>query len=312
MEHRNPSGRAYGLAPHLAVACPRRGLTEVFDWGSVGRGAVPFGPPAAAYPAVPSRTGGQGWEVAVKSRGTNRFVKAAVGVVGVALLGWLVYALSPEVRCFAAATLGRSGPPAAPLLIRMLGDHDGRVTAAAITALAEIGPGAVPTLSEALTHPDPATRRWAATVLGTIGPPAMPAAPALFERLGTEDDAQAQESAAGALGRIGREDADIRQKLIELLRQTDARLRAAAAEGLGHMRAFAKPAVPALIQALRDADKTVRNEAEEALERIQRVSMDDAPLRQQIDAALRAANAARGPNPPPETRSPSASGPSPP
>jgi HEAT repeat protein len=223
----------------------------------------------------------------MKPRPKQRFAKAVVAVLGIVFLGWWVYALSPEVRCLAAAALGRVGPRAAPLLVRMMGDRDGPVTAAAINALTEIGPGAVPALTEALTDQDAAIRRWAATTLGGISPPASQAVPTLWERLDAEDDSLAHEAVAGALGRIGRGDTDIRQKLIGLLGRPEARLRAGAAEALGQMREFSRPAIPALIQALRDADRNVREEAKEALERIGRtLYKDDPALREQIDAAI--------------------------
>jgi HEAT repeat protein len=261
-------------------------------------------------------------------RGKKRLLMLAIGLLGVGFIGFEAYLLSPDARLLAISALKSVGPSAAPALVSMLGDANGRVQSEAVRALVAMGSGGVPALVHALSHTNLIIRGSAAAALGAIGPPAAEAVPVLLERLRVEDDDNARDAAAAALGEIAGCDDRVLAELLQMLGDDRPALRAAAAEGLGHMRAqapsavpalvraltdregtvraaaaeglgqlraLAKSAVPALILARQDSDEKVKEEATEALERIARMLReDDAALRDQIFAALHQAEAPPG------------------
>ena len=114
-------------------------------------------------------------------------------------------------------------------------------------------------------YPDAVTRRESAAVaLGIIGKEAGAAAPMLVTAL-SDSEGAVRWNAATAIGRIG---GDGEELLERCLQDADVEVRHAAAYALGQIGAKAEPAIPFLIRALGDANEQVRNSASEALSRI--------------------------------------------
>ncbi len=107
----------------------------------------------------------------------------------------------PQVRCAAAANLGRLGVEGkfaiAPLRDRLT-DADPLVRRRAATALGEIGPAAIEELIQALALPDRFVRREAVWGLAKIGPEAASAVPALARALADRDASVRKGAAPGA------------------------------------------------------------------------------------------------------------------
>jgi HEAT repeat protein len=122
---------------------------------------------------------------------------------------------------------------------------------------------------------DPVTRRSAAFALGKIGKEAVPMLPQLLKALREDKVASVRETAALALGEIGKtdtraaEEATMVQVLMEALgKDSDAQVRRGAAVALGGLGERAKSAIPSLERALGDPSGVVRQNAAWALGRV--------------------------------------------
>jgi lysophospholipase L1-like esterase len=146
----------------------------------------------------------------------------------------------PYVRSFAAFTLGRLGPPAAP---------------------------AVPALIEAYRREEREGRGAAVGALGALGSSAAAAVPALAEGLANPVNHR-RWSAARSLGRIGAPAKAAVPALVVALRDPNEHVRVHVAQALGRIGVEAADAVPALQEAARDEDAAVSREAQNALRRI--------------------------------------------
>jgi HEAT repeat protein len=232
--------------------------------------------------------------------------KALVALLGVLLIGWLLYR-APWVREMIVAAAAELGAPAVPYLRKLaLRDENRHVQHRAREALQKMGAAAVPALIEpladddaevrieaayalihlagdaqaaldpliaALQHDtDPTVRRYAAMALGRLGPAGQPAIPALAEAL-KDGHAPVRAEAADALGRLGTrvETETVVNLLIGALSDPEPEVRKEAAEALEGIGPRAKAAVPALTTLeQKDPSPQVRQEAKEALEAIQK------------------------------------------
>ena len=136
-----------------------------------------------------------------------------------------------EERREAVIDLGRTGKGAVPLLLRALGDTDWRVRKTAVEGLVSLGDDEV-----------------------TNG---------LVQRLSSEDNAGARNSAIEALVQIG---AAAVGPILQLLETRDPDVRKFAVDVLGDIRDAR--AVPGLMEKLKDHDENVRVAAAEALGKI--------------------------------------------
>ena len=82
---------------------------------------------------------------------------------------------NPEIRVFAASTLGEIGNPrAVPVLVSGLSDEDWNVRRSCAYALTEIGERGVDKIAEALKSPNDDVRYWVTRILESIGEPGVP------------------------------------------------------------------------------------------------------------------------------------------
>ena len=224
----------------------------------------------------------------------------ALAAKGASAVPFLIAALDDkesQVRLLAAWALGEigDGRSAGALALR-LGDGDGFVRAAAMTALVQTGPSAVNALLEALTAEDAYPRQLAACALGAVGDRrATGGLSALVEDV----EPGVRRAVAEALGRIGGleatgllvrllgdEDPVVRRHtvwalrenlapeqlgeelegsggiLIERLGHREEKVRTGATDVLARL---GEPAAPLLIRALASGDGMVRRQAAEAL-----------------------------------------------
>jgi hypothetical protein len=179
----------------------------------------------------------------------------------------------PDVRAQLAAldaleTLGGEAAPAAPALIRALGDRDRFVRWAAARVLTRAGAvepdAAVPALVRLVNDSDLDLRRAATSALSAYGPVARAAVPALVRALGATD-AEMRVAVIKALEGIGTDAAPAIPGLANALSDPDARVRQIAAEALTKFGPAASAAVPQLRRALDDESPEVRRAASDAL-----------------------------------------------
>jgi HEAT repeat protein len=189
---------------------------------------------------------------------------------------------SPYVQAAALEVLDEARDKAVPALRQALSHPDVRRRRFAANSLGRLGPAAAPA-ADALTRaavedPDAEVRKRAIRVLGgnTREDELKPffdasVVPALTRAL---DDAEAENrmAAAEALCPFGARAAGATRALTAQLKDASADVRRQAADALEHIGPEAREAIPALTLALADSDPGVRKEAEEALESIRRVS----------------------------------------
>jgi HEAT repeat protein len=81
----------------------------------------------------------------------------------------------PEIKAFAASTLGEIGNPrAVPTLVTGLSDEDWNVRRSCAYALTEIGERGVDKIAEALKSPNEDVRYWVTRILESVGEPGVP------------------------------------------------------------------------------------------------------------------------------------------
>ncbi len=167
---------------------------------------------------------------------------------------------SDRVRAMAAASLGQmgeKGSAGATALREALKDNSSSVRGSALYALALVGPKAslvLPQLIEILDGPNENLGRGgnkylAVQVLASLREAASPAVPQLRSLLKEE---HLQQTAAYALGRMGKKAAPAVPDLIELLYNPYYDIREAAANALGNIGPPARSALPALREAAQD------------------------------------------------------------
>jgi HEAT repeat protein len=258
-----------------------------------------------------------------------------VALLGLGLIAFEVYVLSPDVRAPSVSTLERAG--FWDTLVGLLDDDDHRTWAEASEALVRHSTATTPALERGLDRLTDHGRAQAARALGRIGIDAHSAIPALRRHMTEDDSDEVREAAAKSPGLVGRDDpavvreilgklvagddrtriaaaragtslneSDRRrvvQLLIGLLKHPTGRVRAMAAEALSDLAWDARPAVPALVEALADSDPTVREEAAEALENfLHGPGLGDVELYDRINPAIGRARTSTGPGDSPQKR----------
>lgn len=177
------------------------------------------------------------------------------------------------VRAAAAGALGEArAPEAAPALFAALQDRHEAVRAAAARALATLRPAAaeaaLASLTGALASDDAYVRGFAAWMLGELGPRAAPAVPALAAALERESE-ERPGVAAQALAKVGASALPAVPALCAVLKADQPRRRWNAAMALGRVGPAAREgAVAPLRDAARDPDGRVRAQAVLALGRL--------------------------------------------
>ena len=144
---------------------------------------------------------------------------------------------NPEIRAFAASTLGEIGNPrAVPVLVTGLSDNDWNVRRSCAYALTEIGERGVDKIAEALKSPNDDVRYWVTRILESIGEPGVP-------------------------------------YLVKALRDTNKEIRFFSAKALG--TAFDTSITKDLIFALGDEVWSVRKAAAESLCRLENLPIEE-------------------------------------
>jgi HEAT repeat protein len=172
-------------------------------------------------------------------------------------LHWAAYDIMEERACLEAAqeaalqVLGKFGPAASaavPTIVQALADPNPAIKVAGIQALGRIGPeakSAVPNLVPILVHGSKLARTVAAVALLNID-------------LNWASDSAVAEAIAGAI-----------PVLIDVVESSgDRETRQSAAKALGLIGREAKAAIPALTRALEDKDRRIQDEAAKALAKI--------------------------------------------
>jgi HEAT repeat protein len=147
--------------------------------------------------------------------------------------------------------LGRLGPDALPVLIKLLKSHDVVARNNAATAIRDIGEPAVPQLLPLLKDDNPEVRRSAFLAVSHVGPAAVKALPQLTAAL-KDPDYNVRNYAITALQGIGRGAKDAVGPLLEFVKdegQVEVH-RAAAAQALGRIGPDAKSAAADLHELL--------------------------------------------------------------
>ncbi len=131
---------------------------------------------------------------------------------------------------------------------------------------AELGDkeGAVSTLIELLSDDDSLVRNSAAFALGDLGKDSQPVVDELVKLL-ADDHFLVRNSAAQTLGDLGRNSQPVVDELVKLLADDHFWVRNGAAEALGKLGRNSQPLVEQLVKLLADDDSNVRNSAAEAL-----------------------------------------------
>jgi HEAT repeat protein len=180
----------------------------------------------------------------------------------------------PAVRAAAAGAIGRLDPlppPALAALVKMAQNdsrNEGRV--GALRALVVAGPRAAAAkgeLSSIAGGQNPWYALWAKVALASADGDAAKAAPAVRAGL-TDKSGPVRVTAAEALLLVGGPTAADLPALTKLLREPSEVAKEAAARAIGPLGAAAKEAVPRLVELLADRSGTVRIAAAEALEKI--------------------------------------------
>ena len=249
----------------------------------------------------------------------KRIAFVAIALAGILFIGVELFLLSADVRVQCVSVLERTH--SWDSLVGMLDDDSADVRSSASTALARHGEASVPALIRGFDRLPERNRGLLAHTLGEIGSDARTALPALKRVMLTDDSDSVRETAAHAVGRVGRTDpetvaeligalesgdvpsriaaaravfyleADDRRRAVPLLarglKHADPFVRQESAEGLGNLALESRAAIPELLEALKDPVREVRAEAAEALGHITHAQgWDDAPLRAKVDAAI--------------------------
>lgn len=181
-----------------------------------------------------------------------------------ALLAVLSTEREADVHATIADALGLLGPnalPAAPALVRLLGDEHEIVRARAATALGGIGtasPLTVPALIKALGDPDHDVRASAAAALGQVGPPAAEAVPALVGLTKSDRIGFVWLQATKAIGLIHANPGVALPALVAELDSDWSALREEALMAIARFGTAAASTAPAVRKATRDSTLDVR------------------------------------------------------
>ena len=215
--------------------------------------------------------------------------------------------INPQVRAYAATSIGAIGPDAGSLLallteaardrqvvvrhnaVKSLGkmggngkdtvlpvltnavkdsEHEVRVAAAlSLESMDALGAAEVPLLISLLKHQDSEVRASGARALAKMGPRAKAALPDLMEAFKGTDSA-VRRAAIGALASLGTEAKTAVSAFADALSDSDVEIRKHAAIALAKIGPDAKSAADALASVVGDADKEVRRNAVKALAKI--------------------------------------------
>jgi HEAT repeat protein len=191
----------------------------------------------------------------------------------------------PRVRKSTLNVLEMLGPtavPAAPALVKALGDPDRFIRWSAARTLGNIAPQAaaqaVPALVAMLSDPDGDLRLAAVAALEHYGSAALPAVPALVQTLRPDEAVELRVAVIHVLEQIGTPCAPVAVPALgNALTDADPRIRQAAARGLGRFGGAARDAVEALRAARTDSSMDVQQAATEALLQIAEPANSPAP-----------------------------------
>lgn len=237
------------LGPEAAQAAIPKLLQRLREGDSADQGAAAPGAPRrpSVFALVQTLVGRDGFSGRADAR------------LWVPLLVELLGSPDPQLRRWAARSIGQIGAEAAPAVASLLGAmKDGVVDVRreAANALAGIGSearAAVPALLEAIHDTEGFVDQAAARALAAIDPEvARGVVPGFIEAL-EAPDAQQRRRAVGLLGSLGPAAAGAVPALVGRLRDEDSEVRRAAVYALGQIGPGAEPAIPALLEELKHA-----------------------------------------------------------
>jgi HEAT repeat protein len=160
-----------------------------------------------------------------------------------------------SLRCLGADLLGQLGyadshpfgEESAPILVKLLDDHESDVVADALIALGHLGRGDASIIAALAAHGDAGVRYAVAVCLG---PRTEDVATRTLVSLTRDDDRDVRDWATFGLGDMSRADgADVRMALSERLVDLDEEIRGEAMVGLANRRVT--EAIPAILRELR-------------------------------------------------------------
>ena len=172
----------------------------------------------------------------------------------------------PKVRATAEAALVQGGARSFALLRRLLDDEDATLHVAAFSVIQRIGPPAIPLLVRLLQHESDSIRRGAVSELIDLAPYTESIQPALRLVLRDADSIVAGD-AARALGALGSKASPSVDALVTTLPHEDPYVRIYAAEALASIGPSAARATKALTDALGDPIPRGRRSPRDPLDR---------------------------------------------
>lgn len=191
-----------------------------------------------------------------------------------------------KIKKEAAASLGKLGKPAMPVLMTYLKDKDRDNRALALIGLAEVGPVAAETkdlysILFKMMYTSPTERAAIALALGKIGKPSVEP---LVNFLNGQKDPELRRFALEALGHAGPAAKDAANDIVTALKDQSPVVRTAGVDALGKIGKEAKGAIPVLkFVARADKDNNVRIRTAMAMAHI---DGDDAATAAAVDALL--------------------------
>jgi HEAT repeat protein len=201
--------------------------------------------------------------------------EAALLSIGVASLPALADDLKTENQDMARSiltTLGKFGPPAAPILLETLRkNQDASVRAVAAEVLGGLHPASKDTvlgLADALQDLDEWVRAAIAEALGNLGAEAKAALGPLIIRAHTDQDPLVKDKAAQAIARIGPAGEESLPGLTHALRSDDPEVRKDALATLENGSLPMKDVMPLLAVASKDPDPDVRQKANDVMKKL--------------------------------------------
>jgi HEAT repeat protein len=183
----------------------------------------------------------------------------------------LTAARKGESTLYEIASLLRSGPAGARVVVEFMDDPNRNVQRTFAGYLAQFGEPSLPVLADGLRHPSPRVRAGVVQAIRDSGRVAK-FRPALNGRLADPDD-QVRLRAADALTTVepARAGAAV-SVLSELVFSRDREVRAEALAALERLGPVARPAVPALLRRIQSGDLSTRLSAAEALKSADRTA----------------------------------------
>jgi HEAT repeat protein/S1-C subfamily serine protease len=211
---------------------------------------------------------------------TGRIMADALAKIGppakqdISMLRGAIKDMSPQVRAYAATSIGAIGADAGsllPLLTEAAKDRQVIVRQNAVSALGKMGGNGkeaiMPVLTNALKDSEHEVRVAAALSLETMNTLGAADVPLLTGLL-KHQDSEVRASAARTLAKMGPKAKAALPELMEAFKGTDNAVRRASIMALASLGTEAKSAVPAFTDALGDSDVEIRKQAIVALTKV--------------------------------------------